>query len=229
MRIIPHQNAASTVIAATGTSTAVLTLIDTAGTLTNSASYFLSPNNGGPADGLMITPRNGSVRIGFGITPTSALGQELLEGMTYYFPNTDLLRTYLIRTGSINVRCDVEIVRSGNHDLPSAYNSRGRQNVLNAVISAANSGDNTIVAAPGAGLRIRVLSYFYKVTSAVNVRFESGAGGTALTGIVPYGAEGGVAKDSDSDGLFECAVNTLLNMELSGAVQVSGHLNYVII
>lgn len=95
-----------------------------------------------------------------------------------------------------------------------------------AAISAASSGDNTIVAAV-TGKKIRVINYALVATTAVTVAFESGAGGTALTGDMSIGATGGiVAPDADS-GWFETAAGALLNMELGGAVQVSGHICYV--
>lgn len=56
MKIIPHQNAASSVISVTNTATKVFDLIDTAGSLSDSRTYFLSPNNGGPANGISIRP-----------------------------------------------------------------------------------------------------------------------------------------------------------------------------
>lgn len=95
-----------------------------------------------------------------------------------------------------------------------------------AVINAASSGDNTIISAV-VGKKIRVLSYTLITADAVDVRWESGAGGTALSGVMSFGANGGVSPAFDPTGHFETASNTLLNMELSAAVQVSGHLKYI--
>jgi leucyl-tRNA synthetase len=73
--------------------------------------------------------------------------------------------------------------------------------------------------------KIKVLSVCLVAVTAVTVRFESGAGGTALTGVMSIGATGGFVLPAPPDPTchwFETGVNTLLNMELGGAVQVSG-------
>jgi hypothetical protein len=93
-------------------------------------------------------------------------------------------------------------------------------------ISAAASGANTLVAAD-ATHKIRVVQFFLVAAGAVVATFQSGAGGTALTG--PMSLITGVDVDASGPfGLFETAVNTLLNLNLSGAVQVSGFLVYVL-
>lgn len=97
-----------------------------------------------------------------------------------------------------------------------------------AAISASSSGDNTIVAAV-TGKKIRVLSYVLIADSNVDVRFEDGASGTALTGQMEVGTatdSGGLVVGHSPVGHFETSASTLLNLELSGAVQVSGHLVY---
>jgi hypothetical protein len=95
-----------------------------------------------------------------------------------------------------------------------------------AKIDAASSGDNTLVAAAGAGLKIRVHSCFLIAADAVNVRFESGASGTALTGQMNCAINGGFVLPYNEAGWFETAANALLNLELSGAVSVDGSLSY---
>lgn len=93
-----------------------------------------------------------------------------------------------------------------------------------AAISAASSGDNTLVAAVS-GKKIRVLSYTLVPASSVAMRFESGAGGTALSGVMTSAAI--LKADYNERGHFETAAGALLNLELGGAVQVSGHITYV--
>ena len=98
-----------------------------------------------------------------------------------------------------------------------------------AVIDEASSGDNTVVAAV-TGKIIQVWAYTIVASGAVNARFESGAGGTALTGQMNFGAAGeGVSASSSLVPLFETAEGELLNLELSGAVSVDGHLTYVLV
>ena len=95
-----------------------------------------------------------------------------------------------------------------------------------AKISAASSGDNTLVAAV-ASKRIRVLDVLIVATDAVTVSFESDASGTALTGDISLAANGGFAPGFDLHGHFQTVAGELLNLELGGAVQVDGWLTYI--
>lgn len=101
-----------------------------------------------------------------------------------------------------------------------------------AVIDDASSGDNPIVAAV-AGKRIRVLSLFLVAAGTVNVRFESGSAGTALTGQMNLVANVGFSLNAAFDahgrpkGHFQTAEGELLNLELSANVSVDGSLTYI--
>jgi hypothetical protein len=95
-----------------------------------------------------------------------------------------------------------------------------------AAIDAASSGDNTLVAAVNPK-KIRVLAAFLVSAGTVNVRFESGAGGSALTGQMNLIANTGFVLPFNPAGWFETASNTLLNLELSAGVSVDGALTYV--
>ncbi len=95
-----------------------------------------------------------------------------------------------------------------------------------AIIDAASSGDNTLVASVSSK-KIRVLSAFLVSAGTVTVRFESGAGGTALTGQMNLIANTGFVLPYSPVGWFETAATTLLNLELSGAISVDGSLTYV--
>lgn len=95
-----------------------------------------------------------------------------------------------------------------------------------AVIDHAVSGNNMLVTAV-TGKKIRVLSYAFIVAAAVTVRFESGADGTALTGQMQFAANGGISCPFNEAGWFETGVSALLNLELSGAISVDGHLSYI--
>ena len=92
-------------------------------------------------------------------------------------------------------------------------------------IDAASSGDNTLVAAVS-GKRILVTSLFLVSAGTVNVRFESGASGTALTGQMNLIANTGFALNYNEYGWFVTAKDELLNMELSDAISVDGSLSY---
>lgn len=100
-----------------------------------------------------------------------------------------------------------------------------------AAVNVASSGNNTVVAAV-AGKKIRVLSYTLVPTADVVVRFESGAGGDAMTGQIPLLEEDGLVTsilnlNCAPYGCFETDAGDLLNLELGGAVSVDGHLTYV--
>ena len=95
------------------------------------------------------------------------------------------------------------------------------------VIDDALSGDNTLQAAAGAGIKIRVLSVFMVSAGTVTARFESGAAGTALTGQMNLVANTGFVLPFNPGGWFETADNALLNLELSAAISVDGSFSYV--
>lgn len=96
-------------------------------------------------------------------------------------------------------------------------------------IDAASSGDNTLVAAD-TNRRIRVTQYTLIASAAVSVKWKSGS--TDLSGAMALPANGGISATSPNDGdgrpaaLIETAANEALVLNLSGAVQVSGHLTY---
>lgn len=96
-----------------------------------------------------------------------------------------------------------------------------------AKIDAASNGDNTIVAGV-TGKKIRVLALHLTMTGTlVTIRFESAAGGTALTGQMQPLAGTGITLPYNPLGWFETTAGELLNMELGGAQSVDGCLTYV--
>jgi len=98
---------------------------------------------------------------------------------------------------------------------------------LFAVISAStDNGDNTIVSAD-ATKKIRVLAYTLVADGTVEIRWEGGAGGTALSGRMPIIVNVGMTPGFCPVGHFETATNTLLNLELTGTGNVFGHLTYI--
>lgn len=97
-----------------------------------------------------------------------------------------------------------------------------------AVINAAASGDNTIVAAQAAGQRIRVLSYALMAGGTVNATWKSGVG-TSISGALPLVVNTGVSSGYDPMGHLETAAATALILNLSAAIQVSGHVHYAVV
>ena len=86
-------------------------------------------------------------------------------------------------------------------------------------------GDNTIIAAVS-GKKILVLGCVLIAAAAVNIRFEDGAGGSALTGVMNLTTNSGFTLPFSEIGWFKTTANTLLNLELSGNVAVAGTLTY---
>ena len=95
-------------------------------------------------------------------------------------------------------------------------------------ITAALSPDNTLLAAV-TGSAIRVHSYTLVAAGSVTARFESAAGGTALTGVMSLIVGVPLVVKFEREGHFQTAVSALLNLELSTTVQVSGHLTYSLV
>jgi hypothetical protein len=99
-----------------------------------------------------------------------------------------------------------------------------------AAINDNTSGNNTIVAAGGAGKRIAVWAYQLVSDGTVDCRWEDGAGGTAFSGQMPFLVNGGIS--APAGGLvphFVGSANTLLNLELTAAVFVHGSVSYTVL
>ncbi len=106
-------------------------------------------------------------------------------------------------------------------------NIPGHVDIKYAVVSGASSGDNTLVAAVS-GKQILLLSCIIIASGAVNIRFEDGAStGTYLSGQMNLTTNSGFTAPFNEGGWCIGSTNTLLNLELSGAVSVSGFLSYV--
>lgn len=97
--------------------------------------------------------------------------------------------------------------------------------VFRIPIDHASNGDNTLVPAM-AGMRITVLQFGFVAAGSATVRFESAAGGTALTGQMSCVAQTVVVSPYVPDGLFYTNKGELLNLELSAGVSVDGWLIY---
>jgi len=100
-----------------------------------------------------------------------------------------------------------------------------------AAITAAGIGNNTIVAAV-TDRRIRVMSLLLipDGTASQTIQFESGAGGTALTGIMDTGTtQNPIVLPYSEEGWMETLVGALLNMDLGVAGDVTGMLTYKVI
>lgn len=92
-------------------------------------------------------------------------------------------------------------------------------------IAASASGNNELVAAPGAGRFIRVLGYSLSSQGNVDVEFRS----SNTTKVKYYlGTHTNIAR-FDSEFVFDCAENEALNLNLSGVVAVGGEVRYALV
>ena len=162
----------------------------------------------------------------------SAVGTGALEITTS--ADTDGSNTEPVGRGSTSVTLPVQQAAlaatvdtvTAKHATDAIMNGTTALTPKFAVIDDASSGDNEIVAAV-TGKKVRVLALFLVASGAVTARFESGSGGTALTGQMSLAANGGFVLPFNPVGWFETASATLLNLELSGATSVDGSLVYV--
>ena len=94
-------------------------------------------------------------------------------------------------------------------------------------IVASSSGPTTIVTAT-AGKKVRVLAAKITANGAVNVKWQSHTAPTDLTGFSYYASAGdGEVLPFNPIGWFETHVGEALDINLSGAVAVGGHLTYI--
>lgn len=105
--------------------------------------------------------------------------------------------------------------------------------VLQAIVNASSAGDNSIVAAV-ANKKIRVTSInLGPIGSAVTTTWKSDTGGSAVAIDAARAWTQTGAGMSDCwlphGYFFETAAGKALNLYLSGAVQVSGTINYLLI
>jgi len=86
--------------------------------------------------------------------------------------------------------------------------------------TATASGDTTILAAAGVG-KAYSFRYVYHTDTAVGVKFISGV--TDVTGVMPVGANAGVASSI----WLHCGGNEALKINLDGAAtKGGGHIEY---
>ena len=182
----------------------------------------LSANSGvdiGDVDVLSVIPGTGATNLGKAID--SAVGGTD-TGLAILAERIDVQAAITPAVGDYSNLFTDKFGNLKTTQLPDADSVVKRQ-----VINVAGSGDNTLQAAAGSGIRIRVLSYTLVAGGAVTVRFESNAGGDPLTGQMEFAANGGTTVPFNPYGHFETSANQLLNLELSAAVNVDGHFTYI--
>ena len=156
------------------------------------------------ADNIDVTPGSGKT------VATTEIGGFQYQKIIAADPNTG---TAVDVTATVNVAQDTAAIKNGATSLTPKF----------AAISLAASGD---ILALVAAKKIRVVSLFLVVTSAVTVKFQSGAS-SDLTGAMPFGANGGISLPYNPVGWFQTVSGEKLNMVLGSSVQVSGGLTYI--
>ena len=111
-------------------------------------------------------------------------------------------------------------------DTSTIYNGTTSLTPKFATITASSSGASTLVAAV-TSKKIRVISYVVVASAAVNIKFQSHVTPTDKTGLLYLAANGGVSGAYAPTGHFETIAGEALDINLSGAVAVGGHLTYV--
>ena len=96
--------------------------------------------------------------------------------------------------------------------------------IKRAVITSAGAGDVQAVAAV-TGKKIRLISYYIRQSAAGTVRWESAAGGTALSGVMVTTTADLVLSDYSPYGLVETAAGEALSIE-AGTAAVMGYCTY---
>lgn len=99
-------------------------------------------------------------------------------------------------------------------------------NTKRAILTSSTTG-TAIVAAPGAGLKIRVLAVAAVAAGAVSMSLASAA--NAITSTKALAANGGFILPYSEPGWYECAENEALNLTLGSAVSVGIDVTYKIV
>ena|SRR5581483_4442460 len=89
------------------------------------------------------------------------------------------------------------------------------------LISCSSSGANQIIAGTS-GYKIRVLQYVITASGSVNAKWQNGS--TDVTGLLYMTADTGASVPYCKEGLFETTDGNALNLNLSGATAVGGHM-----
>lgn len=96
------------------------------------------------------------------------------------------------------------------------HDQHATQEVQRTVIAFASAADHTIAAAV-TGKKARLLSFVASMTgTAPTIRFESGAGGTALSGVIIPTSGSVVSMPHNPLGWLESASGQALSLEVTG-------------
>ncbi len=96
--------------------------------------------------------------------------------------------------------------------------------IENTKINFSGSGDNPIVAAVS-GKRIFIYRLYFILGAATDITFKDGS--TALTGAMPFLANGFMILDPTQVPWHQTSVGAAFNINSSNAVQVSGSVGFI--
>jgi hypothetical protein len=179
-------------------------------------------DKGGAGAESLVADGNG-LPVSLPVDADGAVGKVKLFGSNY---DEGYNEVYVAGDGSIFVSLN-NIISAATMDESSQSIAEGVLVTPKfAVISCSGSGNNTVVAAVP-DYKIRVLALSLSASAAVNAKFQSGAGGTNLTGLRYMATNGTWDLPYNKLGWFETGVSALLNLNLSGAIPVGGCITYI--
>lgn len=144
--------------------------------------------------------------------------------MSYNPPNANGQAT-MANSEPVVIASDQSAVKStAGPDTSVIYSGTTALTPKFAAITASASGSTSVVASVS-GKKIRVISYVVVANAAVNIKFTATSGDK--TGLLYLSANGGVSGAYAPTGHFETSTTEALNINLSTAVAVGGHLTYV--
>ena len=100
----------------------------------------------------------------------------------------------------------------------------------NAVVSFSATGDNTVIAAPGAGKYIAVDFLQFVPSADVTITYKNGA--SALSGAMPFKANQAVTIENanhNEHGVITCDDNQAFVINSTGSSTITGFCRYRII
>lgn len=95
-----------------------------------------------------------------------------------------------------------------------------------AALALSSSGNTTAIAAV-TSKKLRVLALSMIAAGTVNIKFQTGTGGTDLTGLYYLVANTGAVLPFNPAGWFETGSGVLLNASLSAAIAIGGSITYI--
>lgn len=100
-----------------------------------------------------------------------------------------------------------------------------RRTVSRSFANATTAGDSQVVAAQGAGIKVRVLSSILITSGPVTLRF--GSGSSAISGSFALSSNAGFVAPYNPNGHWETDANSALNLNLSSSASVGVDVTWI--